>query len=206
MNKPRILMTGASGLLGTELSKHIEVITTRFDITGDIPRKNYDLVIHSAAYTDVVKAEGEKKKCFETNVYGTFNVVNAYKDTPFVYISTEYAKNPLGVYALSKYLGEEVVKTHPKYLIIRTLFKPRPWPFDKAYSDQYTQGDYLDVIAELVAQKIKEWDTKTSELCYVGTGRKTMYELAQRTKPEVEPNTVEDYRKKVGNIIPYDYE
>lgn len=194
-----ILLTGSNGKLGTELRKHINVTDFDSDITRQFSAKDNELVIHAAAYTYVGEAEDDAKNVFETNVFGTWNLVNAYKDKPFVYISTEYAKNPLGVYALTKYLGEEVVKLHPNHLIIRTLFKPRPWPFDVAYEDQYTQGDYVDVIAKLIVDKIQSWDKKTSELCYVGTGRKTMLELARQTKPDVKANKV------TNPIIPRDY-
>lgn len=207
MNSQKILMTGATGKLGRELIKYLEVDGTRFDITKEVPKGNFDLVIHAAAYTDVAMAETNLNKCFLTNVNGTFNMVRAYKDTPFVYISTEYANHPLGVYAITKYLGEEVVRQFcPHHLIIRTLFKPTPWPFPFAYKDQYTQGDYVDVIAPLVAEKIKSWDRERSETSLVGTGRKTIFELAKRTRPDVLPNSVTEQRAKVGDIIPYDYE
>ena len=114
--------------------------------------------------------------------------------------------DPRSYYSVSKKLGEEIVKTHPNHLILRTLFKPKPFPFDKAYIDQYTQGDYVDVIAKLLADRVKSWDRKTSGMEYLGTGRKTMYELAKRTRPDVEPNSVEDYIKETGTPIPKDYE
>lgn len=77
------------------------------------------------------------------------------------------------------------------YLIIRTLFKPNPWPFKYAFADQMTQGDYVDVIAPLIAKEIKKWDLK-SKVIYVGTGRKSMFDLAKRTKKDVKPNSVND--------------
>lgn len=207
MSDLKIWMTGARGKLGQELTKCLQVDTRRIDITKEVPKFNFDLIIHAAAYTDVAMAEVNLNKCFLTNVNGTFNVVRTYKDTPFVYISTEYAKHPLGVYAITKYLGEEVVRQFcPHYLILRTLFKPNPWPFPYAYEDQYTQGDYVDVIAELIANKVKSWDKQTSETCLIGTGRKTMLELARRTRTDVLPNSVTEQRKKAGDIIPYDYE
>jgi len=207
MAKPRILMTGATGKLGKVLKDYLDFTPATFDITKEIPKGDYDLIIHAAAYTDVAMAETNLNKCFLTNVNGTFNLVRAYKDTPFVYISTEYAKHPLGVYAITKYLGEEVVRQFcPHYLVLRTLFKPTPWPFPFAYEDQYTQGDYVDVIAKLLAEKVKNWDRKTSETCLLGTGRKTIFELARRTRPDVKPNSVTEQRKKVGDVIPYDYE
>ena len=194
----KILLTGSRGRLGVELKKHLGVIDFIGDITLPIKKEECELVIHSAAYTDVTGAEQDSEKCFHTNVYGTSNITNTYIDTPFVYISSEYAKNPLGIYALTKYLGEEVIKTHPHHLIIRTLFKPNPFPFDKAYTNQYTQGDYVDVIAKLIADMIKEWNKK-SDLVYIGTGRKTMFELAKRTRPDVVPDQI------TNPIIPKDY-
>lgn len=202
-----ILISGGTGRLASELKKHLGgeyVGIENWDFCYPIKKGTYDLVVHMGAYTDVVKAETEQQKCFNTNVYGTFNMVQTYKDIPFIYISTEYAKNPLGVYALTKQLGEEIVKTHPNHLIIRTSFKPTPWPFPFAYGDQYTQGDYVDVIAKLLSQVILSWDKKSDQV-YLGTGRKTILELAQRTRPDVSENSVTDYRKKVGHIIPYDY-
>jgi dTDP-4-dehydrorhamnose reductase len=209
MKKNKILITGGTGKLGVELKKHLSghyVGSKDFDFTKPIKKQKYDLILHMGAYTNVKKAELEgKKKCFMTNVYGTFNLVQNFKDTPFIYISTEYAHNPVDVYGLTKKLGEEIVKTHQRHLILRTLFKPNPFPFPKAYMDQYTQGDYVDVIAKLLAKKVKEWNKKTCKLEYLGTGRKTMFELAKRTRPDVEPNSVNDYFKQTGVLIPKDY-
>lgn len=206
---PNILITGGTGRLAAELKKHLEgeyVGIENWDFVYDVPKGKYDLILHMGAYTDVVKAEKEPAKCFQANVYGTFNMVQTYKDTPFVYISSEYCKDPLGVYALSKQLGEEIVKTHPQHLILRTFFKPNPFPFPYAYEDQWTQGDYVDVIAKVLSDIVKTWDKK-SDFRYLGTGRKNVYELAKRTRPDVLPNKVEDYNKKIGMVlVPTDYE
>ena len=77
------------------------------------------------------------------------------------------------------------------YLIIRTLFKPNPWPWEYAFTDQMTQGDYVDVIAPLIAKEILQWDG-TSKSVFVGTGRKSMFDLAKRTRPDVKPNSIKD--------------
>ena len=209
--KSKILITGGNGKLATELKKHLKgdyLSKVNLDFTKPIKLKTrYNLIVHMGAYTNVKKAEFEnQKKCFMTNVYGTFNLVEHYKNTPFIYISTEYAHNPIGIYALTKKLGEEIVKIHSHHLILRTLFKPNPFPFSKAYIDQYTQGDYVDVIAKLLAEKVMKWDRKTSALEYLGTGRKTIFELAKRTRPDVLPNHVDDYIKESGVNIPKEYE
>ena len=205
----KILITGGTGRLASELMKHLPgyyVGKKDFDFTKPIlTKRKFDLILHMGAYTDVKKAEIETKECFMTNVYGTFNLAKRYKDVPFIYISSEAVHDPMTVYALTKKLGEEIVKQHPKHLIIRTLFKPKPFPFQKAYIDQYTQGDYVDIIAKLLAKRVQTWDKKTSKLEYLGTGRKTMFELAKKTRPDVEPNTVEDYFKQTGIRVPKEY-
>lgn len=208
----RILVSGGTGRLAFELKKHLDaeyagIEDWDFTYADEIPDKEYDLILHMGAYTDVKKAESERTKCFNTNVVGTWNMAKRYKHTPFVYISTEYANKPLGVYAETKRLGEEVAAMHPNHLILRTSFKPNVFPFPYAYEDQYTQGDYVDVIAKLLAEKIKSLPSKLPcETQYLGTGRKTMFELAKRTRPDVLPNKVHDYNAKIGmNLIPHDY-
>ncbi len=193
-----ILVTGGSGRLGTELKKHLKAnypTKEELDITQINQAVTCDLIVHMAAYTSVDKAETERFECFNINVKGTYEVLKHYGDKPFIFISTEHVNAP-GVYFQSKMIGELLVKNLAKnYLIIRTLFKPNPWPFEYAFTDQMTQGDYIDVIAPLIAKAIQEWDGK-SKIMYVGTERKSMFELAKRTKADVKPNSVNDLALK----------
>ncbi len=200
MNK--VLLTGGSGLLGRYLKIKADRPSHRdLDITKKIKPKKYDLIIHSAAYTNVQGAETDQMQCFNVNVKGTLNLLNTYPNVPFVYISTEYAYKPVNFYSLTKNFAEELVKRHPNFLIIRTLFKVNPWPFEKAFIDQITNGDYVDVIAPLIEKEIMEWSRKGKRFVYIGTGRKTIYELAVRTKPNVIPNSI----KEMKVPIPADY-
>lgn len=193
-----ILITGGSGRLGTELKKYLKgryPTKKQFDITRIKKAPRCDLVVHLAAYTNVDRAEIESFECFNINVKGTHQLLNHYSDKPFVFISTEHV-NAEGVYFQSKLINELQVKNLAKnYLIIRTLFKPNPWPWEYAFTDQMTQGDYVDVIAPLIAKAIKNWNGK-SKTIYVGTERKSMFELAKRTKPNVKPNSVDDLALK----------
>lgn len=196
-----ILLTGGSGLLG----KHLKIEADRpshdeLDILNFHP-KPYDLIVHGAAYTNVEQAEIDRMNCFKTNVEGTLNLLNQYPNVPFVFISSEYAHKPVNFYSLTKSIAEQLVTYHTApYLIIRTLFKPYPWPFDKAFKDQWTRGDYVTEIAPRIDNIIKEWDRK-SKMVYVGTRRKTMYELAKETRPDVIPNSIKDMKVK----LPSDY-
>ena len=204
---PKILLTGGTGLLGSNLQalkadapSHINL-----DICRPFVPKPYDLIVHCAAYTNVTKAETDKMSCFDVNVRGTLNLLNAYPNTPFVYISSEYAHNPVNFYSLTKKLAEELVMTHPSYLIIRTLFKPYPYPYPRAFSDQWTQGDTVDKIAPLIVKEIQEWSRKGKKLVFVGTGRKTLFDLAKVSKPDVQPNITEEWTKITGIKYPKDY-
>lgn len=200
-----VLLTGGNGLLGRELQKYIKCdapSSSAMDITypRSFPFPNpYDVVIHCAAYTDVAGAEREKAKCHKINVIGTKNLVSHFSNSYFVYISTEYAYNPLNFYTYTKLWGEDIVERHSNHLIIRTLFKPYPFPFKKAFIDQYTTGDTVDIIAPMIVDAIQK---RLTGRIHLGTGRKTMYEMAKRSRPDVEPISVKD----VSFVdIPLDY-
>lgn len=212
MKKLRVLCTGGSGLLGTELQRithgkgwsfpsHQGLDVNAIDtIWKDF---TFDLIVHAAAYTDVAKAEVDQDECYKVNVQGTSMLSWYFEKVPFVYISSEYANNPVNYYSMTKREAEKLIEKRPSpYLIIRTLFKPRPYPYPTAFTDQYIQGDYVDVIAPLIVKSIEGWNRRTCMTEYVGTGRKTVYELAKQTRPDVR-------QAKVSSVIsvrlPKDY-
>ena len=217
-----ILLTGGSGALGTELQKledfiapsHKELdITSERSISDFFEEYSPNLIVHCAAYTDVSKAETEKKKCYDINVRGTANL--AKYGIPMVYISTEYVfdgekgnyteqdiPNPRNFYALTKLLGEFEVK-RTQSLIIRTILKPKPFEHAAACTNQYTAGDYVDVIAKEIMITIDNFDFifnySNHEILNIGTGRKSVFDLASQTR-EVIPITVET----IGIRLPKD--
>jgi len=203
----KILMTGGSGLLGRELQKYIYCYApphVELDITKEIEynRDEPELIIHCAGYTDVVMAEKEKEKCFKVNFFGTKNLVDRFINVPIVYISTEYIYNPVNFYTYTKYEAEKYIRTVSKnFMIIRTLFKPNPFPYEVAFTDQYTRGDYVDVIAPLIVSAIVRWDKVSPRIYDVGTERKTIFDLAKRTRAVME-GSVDDVD---GEKLPKDY-
>lgn len=118
----RILVTGASGLLGSRIVKaakgNYEVIpshnTKRLhpnSLKLDITRRKEtfslfknikpDLTIHTAAETNVDKCETRRELAWKTNVKGTRNVAKACSEisAKIVYISTDYVfKGEKGLY------------------------------------------------------------------------------------------------------------
>lgn len=202
MNK---LLLGGSGLLGGYLKNLIKCAAPthkEFDITKPRYSTKWNLIINSAAYTDVVKAETDRKKCWDINVQGTISLLNTFQNVPFVYISSEYAHNPVNYYSKTKLAGEIAVKAlASKYLIIRTLFKPVPFPYDKAFVDQFTMGDEVTIIAPLIAEAINNWDGE-SKTIYIGTGRKRIIDIARKSRPNVKECSIKDVK---GVVLPSDY-
>lgn len=134
------LVTGADGQLGEAVVKTLEergheVITTNrqnMDITDEravadlFSCRDMEAVIHCAAYTNVEKAEEERKICGNVNIIGTENIAKwcERKKIKMVYVSTDYVfdgagnipygiseeKRPLNMYGWSKHMGEEIVQ------------------------------------------------------------------------------------------------
>lgn len=142
-------VTGASGQLGYDLNRVLtsaghEVFATDYDsvditnydqVLDSVKTFNPDVIVHCAAYTAVDLAEDEKDKCYDVNVNGTKNLVDAAKavDAKIIYISTDYVfdgskdgiyevddtTNPISVYGSTKCAGEEVVRAYQKHFIVR---------------------------------------------------------------------------------------
>jgi hypothetical protein len=60
----------------------------------------------------------------------------------------------------------------------------------------------VDVIAPLIKSAIDRWDKEKSYIVEIGTGRKTMFELARKSNPKVKKMSVKDV---VGVKLPEDY-
>jgi dTDP-4-dehydrorhamnose reductase len=230
----RILLTGGSGRLGTELRAELsapgveifappraELDITRFEMISEA-LKSYDpdVFVHAAAYTDVAGAETEREVCWASNVGGTRNVVRALvgRETKLVHISTDYVfwgdaggyterdtPGPVrNYYALSKLAAEEVARVRPGTLIIRTSFRPREWPYPVAFEDVYTSQDYVDVIAPEVALAVQYAYSIPYPVLHIATERKSVYELARRRSPDVQPGSRRDSKVNLPEDISLD--
>jgi len=143
----RWFVTGAGGQLATAFEKTLEgeVFLTR-ETTLDIRDADAlyaavhgfapDVLLHTAAYTDVDGAEADPVTAEAVNVEGTRNVVAAVRGThtTVVYFSSDYVfdgakaspyvesdpTNPLGVYGRTKLAGEDVVLGWVRGIVVRT--------------------------------------------------------------------------------------
>ncbi|MHB8859015.1 MAG: dTDP-4-dehydrorhamnose reductase [Thermoleophilia bacterium] len=182
----KILVIGAAGQLGTDLLKvfspghevigadiagagaqHDIDITDPADVNSLVVDLRADLVINSAAFTNVDGCEKQKEICWEVNADGAGNVARACagcESTALIHISTDYVfdgsarepykesdpTSPLGEYGKSKFAGEELVRQAlPKgHLIVRTawLFGDNGANFVKTMLKLGRERDQLKVV------------------------------------------------------------
>ena len=213
-----IFFTGGSGVLGQALIPLLAEVhappSSEVDITNEeqvfaaIGATRPSVIVHAAAFTDVTRAETERELAWHVNVAGTRNVARAAKhyDIPLVHISTDYVfsgrEAPVGgfretdvpgpvlnYYSLTKLVAEEAARMHDDALVLRTSFRPNEWPYEQAFTDLITSQDYVDIIAPLVAEVILHLGRVPVHTLHVATEAKSVFELAQRRKPTVQPGT-----------------
>jgi dTDP-4-dehydrorhamnose reductase len=167
----KILLTGKNGQVGFELNKKLslmgEVIATGREelnlvnpdaIRQFIDQTKPDIIINSAAYTAVDKAESEPDLAYQINVTAPEVLAEKAADLniPLVHFSTDYVfdglkkdayietdlTNPQSVYGKTKCEGEEKIRKHAKHIILRTS-----WMFG-AHGN-----NFLKTILRLVVEK-----------------------------------------------------
>lgn len=224
INPNRILLTGGSGLLGTQFRKLAADLLApdehEFDILFPDRMRAYldncrpEMILHGAAFTSPPLVDKDPITAMDVNIVGTANMVRlaSERNLRLVYISTDYVfKGDRGNYseedelyaqnryAWSKLGGECAVRMYADSLIIRTTFSPPVFPFDKAFVDQYTSRDSVAVIAPLILQLAR--NSELTGVIHVGTGRKTVKDLAiQLGKTDVGDLK----RSEVPFEVPYD--
>lgn len=126
-----------------------------------------DVVINTAGFTAVDKAEDESERAFALNRDGarllakvaaergvpiihmsTVNVFDGDKHSPYVETDRE---NPVNVYGRSKLAGEQAVReASPRHVILRTswIFSAYPGNFAATIFDKVRHGATLRVVAD----------------------------------------------------------
>ena len=148
----KYLITGYKGQLGYDVKRELlkrgvkeedilaidkeEMdITNREEVNKVVKEFAPNVIFHCAAWTAVDKAEDMSDACYNVNVVGTKNVVDASIEVgaTIIYMSTDYVfdgtkeglyteedkVNPKSVYGKTKFLGEEEVRRNPKHFITR---------------------------------------------------------------------------------------
>lgn len=203
-----ILVTGGSGLLGTELRKRLpEALfptTAEFDVTDPegmeawAGEREIGLVMHGAAFTSPPRIDRDPMRAIDVNIVGTANVVKfcQTRKARLVYVSTDYvfrgdrgcyaeedALHPVNGYAWSKLGGECAVRLYGRGLIVRTSFSPEVFPFDKAFVDQWTSRESVTAVADKIVRLLR---IDATGVVHVGGARRTVREFAKSLDPSRE--------------------
>jgi len=146
----KILVTGGNGQIASALRHHPSAkdfalifrtreeldITDLHSIQQNILDFSPTIIINTAAYTAVDKAEQEKESALKINFDGAKNLAQICheKNILLIHLSTDYVfsgeknipyleediANPINYYGESKWLGEEAIRQHcEKHIILR---------------------------------------------------------------------------------------
>jgi len=227
-----VLVTGHKGQLGQALMDLLQPdfkvagvdldemdITVAEEVAGTFYLHQPDIVIHTAAMTDVDGCELDPEKAIRVNALGTQNLVIAAEEfnSVFVYLSTDYVfpgtskrpyvecdpTGPLSWYGKSKLLGEEYVRNMLfRFFIVRTswLVGEKGRNFVKMILKLARERDELTVVNDqrgcpTFASDLARAVRDLIDTPYYGTyhitnaGETTWYDFAVRILAEAGVNT-----------------
>ena len=206
------MITGGSGLLGTELLKlrpdllaptRAELdVSDSTAVTDWVAENRPDIIIHAAAATNNREIEADPSEAVATNVGGSANIAQACQGSRIrlVYLSTDYVYrgdkgnyseedevHPANVYAETKLAGELAVRTVPNHLIIRTSFGSSKFAYPGAFTDKWSSKEYVDIIAPQILEAAL---SPLTGVVNIGGPRRTLYEYAAERNPDVTKLTI----------------
>jgi len=215
-----VLITG-KGKLGKELVKlfpnsfnpprnEMDIINKE-QISNYLKNKQLDIVIHTAALTSQIECETHPSLAWDVNVNGTKNLINHIKTTNpdclFVFLSSpaifkcnigNYSEldspNPINHYGLTKLVGEVLTQSLKNYIIVRTNFVERNWNPEKSFTDRFGTYLYSDTVARAIKELIEKQKRGIIHVC--GTEKISMFDLAKRSNPDVEPISLDTFDDK----------
>lgn len=176
----KVLITGASGTLGQALCRQLgekyEVVglcRPDFDLKDKngvlvrVKKENPDVLIHTAALTNVDYCQNNPDEAYEVNAKGTANLCEAIKgkNCLFIHISTDYVfdgtkkgvyietdkPNPINIYAKTKLEAEKIVSSSTeKNFILRVswLFGKKGKDFVSMVVEKIKKNESLSIICD----------------------------------------------------------
>lgn len=181
-------------------------ITRETDVTRCIIQHNPDIVVVTAAMSNVDACEQQKEQCHALQVQGIQNIAQQCSQRKLVYFSTDFVfdgekgnyteddqPNPQSYYASTKREGEKIVQGIKDHLICRVavlygydadnpkfinqvIQSLRKHASVKAITDQFRTPTLIDEIAEAVLKLLQKDATGIYHV--VGEDRLSFYEMA----------------------------
>lgn len=203
----QILLTGGSGLLGTELlrvkpdliapSRDELDVTDAAAVAAYVASLRPDIILHAAALTDNREIEASPAAALDVNILGTVNLAKACLGTRtrLVFLSTDYVYKgdqgdyaetsellPSNLYAWTKLAGEATVRSVPNHLIIRTSFGSSQFDYPAAFTDKWSSKEYVDIVApEILCAAC----SPLTGIVNIGGRKRTIHEYAKERDPDV---------------------
>lgn len=207
----RVLITGASGCLGTQVSAFLDKkhdgyalarrnkvsVQNLLELDGDILQpnefgrklKNLDVVVHLAA-VNKARTDQECERLFETNVVGTFNMLElarkmavsrfifassaaVYGDKRVQPIKETFSPYPNSVYGLSKLIGERMCMYYAqtcRFSVVCLRIANMYGPYQSLgfiVPDLFDKSNRADII------EVENWSS-TRDFVYVGDVAKAL--------------------------------
>ena len=234
----KYLITGYKGQLGYDVKRELlkrgvseenilavdkdEMdITNRDEVDKVVTGFNPDIVFHCAAWTAVDKAEAAEDACYNVNVVGTKNVVDAsikvgattiYMSTDYVFDGTkeglyteEDKVNPKSVYGRTKFLGEEEVRRNPKHFITRIswVFGINGHNFIRTMLKLSENHQELNVVDDQIGSPTYTVDLAKTLVDMSNSDKYGTYNVTNKKRVKVNKVTTEEYLELTGTKQAY---
>ena len=236
--KMKILITGSSGFLGKNLyerlkrqNKIVGVDKNKSEFTdylidladtketeGLIKIVTPDIIIHTAALSNVDYCETHREEAYNANIQVTKNLIDGLENqkAKFIFISSDYVydgirgnfneeskPNPLNYYGKTKLEAEEIVKRYKNYLIIRPTVM---FGWDEGGKNFFMQLFQNQKEKKLMKVPIDQYSNPTYVNLLVEIIYKSILKNLTGTFIATGPETINgyDFGLKISNVLDFD--
>ena len=169
--------------------KELNILNTK-SIENCLIKYKPQILIHTAGLSRPMEQHDINiSKSIDLNIIGTANIVKSCKkfNVKVIYFSTVYVYDgqkgnfretdpvkPINNYALSKMGGECSVLMYKNSLVLRIQMTEKPFLYEKAFSDLYTNFIFHEELVPILPKIINEYG-----VINIGGKKRSVYEFAK---------------------------